>query len=84
MYIKNMPTVTIFTMPTCGFCKMAKDYLTTKNVSFKEVDITKNLNGMNWVLDHTGQSKVPVIKIDSEIITGFDREKIDDVLSHFK
>jgi glutaredoxin 3 len=75
-----MKSITIFTLPTCGFCKLTKDYLTSKNVVFKEVDVSKNLTGMNWVLDHTGQTSVPVIKIDSQIIIGFNRAKIDDAL----
>lgn len=75
-----MKSVTIYTTPTCGFCHMAKEYLKTKKIDYEDIDVSKDLDGMNWVVNHTGQMGVPVIKIDDDIIIGFDRPAIDELL----
>jgi hypothetical protein len=49
---------------------------------FNEIDISKSLDGTNWVLNHTGKTGVPVIDFDGEIIVGFDRKKIDLALNN--
>ena len=59
---------------------MAKEYLASKNVEFKEVEISSSLEATNWVLNHTGQMGVPVIDFDGRIVLGFDRPKIDEAL----
>jgi len=76
-----MNQITIYTTPTCGFCHMAKQYFARKNVGYDEVDITTNGDGFKWVIDHTGQAAVPVIKIGETVIIGFDRPEIDAALA---
>ena len=37
-----MPPVTIYTTPTCPYCRYAKNLLTSKGVSFEEIDASNN------------------------------------------
>jgi glutaredoxin 3 len=60
---------------------MAKQYLSAKDINFKEIDITSNVEATNWVINHTGQTGVPVIDFDSQIVIGFDKAKIDSILN---
>ena len=63
---------------------MAMEYFKRKNVGYDEIDITSNGEGFKWVIDHTGQAAVPVIKIGEKVIIGFDRPEIDAALVEAK
>lgn len=56
------------------------DYLREKNVDFKEVDVSADVNAAREMIEKSGQRGVPVIDIDGTIIVGFDQTAIDDVL----
>ena len=70
-------TVTIYSAPWCGFCKMAKSYLTGKNVAFTDINIEEDRSAAQHIVEKTGQAGIPVIEIGSETILGFDRAAID-------
>lgn len=76
--------VTVYSTPTCAFCHALKEYLSHKKVSFKEKDITEDLDAQKWVFEHTGQLAVPVIDIDNNVILGFDRPRIEALLREKK
>lgn len=75
-----MANITIYSTPTCVYCKMAKAYLTQKNVSFAEKDVLSDLAAREEMVKKSGQMGVPVIDIDGELIVGFDKEKIKESL----
>lgn len=72
--------ITVYTTPTCGFCKMVKQYLKSKEVEFETKDVTSDESAYKEIVDKSGQLGVPVLDIDGTIIVGFDRPKIDLVL----
>lgn len=69
-------TVTIYSTPTCHFCKMAKDFFAEKNVPFTNFDVSVDAAKREEMIQMTGQLGVPVIVIDGDIMVGFDREKL--------
>ena len=73
-------TVKMFTTPTCGYCRQAKDFFNDNNVSFSEVDVTKDQVALRDIADRSGQMGVPVIDVDGEIVIGFDRERLAQLL----
>ena len=79
-----MKKVTIYSSPTCGFCKMAKEFLNEKNISFTDYDVTVDTDKAQEMVDMTGQMGVPVIIIgegeEKEVIIGFDRPKVEEAL----
>lgn len=75
-----MKKVIVYSTPTCGFCHMVKHYLKAKDVDFEDIDVSQDLEGMNWVINHTGQMGVPVIRIDDKTVIGFDRATLDELL----
>lgn len=76
--------ITIYTTPTCGFCHMAKDYFKSKDVEYKEKDVTKDTEAYKEIMEKSGQLGVPVIDIGGSIVIGFDKPKIDSALEDNK
>lgn len=74
--------VTIYSTPWCAFCKTEKQYLEHLGVDFVSKDIEEDAGALEEYSAKTGgrTAGVPVTDIDGEIIFGFDRKKIDEVL----
>jgi glutaredoxin-like YruB-family protein len=72
--------VKVYSTPTCVYCKTLKGYLTKNNVSFEEIDISKDEKELQKMIKISGQMGVPVLEIDQTVITGFDKTKIDELL----
>lgn len=73
--------VILFTTPTCGYCTAAKQYFRQNGVRFREVDVTKDPAAARDMQRRSGQMGVPVIDINGRIVVGFDRPKIEQLLS---
>jgi len=78
------PQVTVYSTTWCAFCKAAKQYFTSKDVPYNEVDVEEDISAGQQIVEETGQMGVPVIRIGSHVIVGFDRPKIDAALSELK
>jgi glutaredoxin-like YruB-family protein len=72
--------VTIYSTPTCHFCKMAKDFFAEKGVEYTGYDVSSDAAKREEMIKMTGQLGVPVIVIGGDIMVGFDRQKIADKL----
>lgn len=72
--------VTVFTTPTCPYCHMAKDYLKSRNIPFKEIDVTKDQVMAREMIDKSGEMGVPQLWINDEVIIGFNKPAIDMTL----
>lgn len=72
--------VIIYSTPTCVYCNSLKEYLTEKNIAFQEVDVSQNEKELEKMVSISGQMGVPVVDIDGNVIIGFDKEKIDQIL----
>ena len=69
-----MKNVEIYTGPLCIFCDRAKDLLSKKGVSFKEINLASNPNKMDEMIKKTnGMKTIPQIFIDGRHIGGNDR-----------
>lgn len=74
-------TVKVYSTPTCPYCTMAKQYLDSKNVTYENVDVSVDKDRASEMIGKSGQRGVPVLDIDGNIVVGFDRERIDSLLS---
>lgn len=75
-----MPEITVYSTPTCPYCVKVKDYLRSKDLAYRDVDVTQDKDRLQEMIDKSGQIGVPVIDIDGTIIIGFDKDAIDDKL----
>ncbi len=73
--------VTVYSTPTCGYCRMAKNYLKEKNVAFTDYNVATNSEKAQEMVRKSGQMGVPVLDVNGKIIIGFDRGAIDQALS---
>lgn len=73
-----MAKITIYSTPVCGYCHMAKEYLTSKNIAYTDIDVTKDPAKAQEMVAKSGQMGVPVIDVDGKIIVGFDKRKLDE------
>ena len=74
-------TVTIYSTPVCHFCHMAKEYFVENNIEFTEFDVAADQEKRKEMIDMTGQMGVPVIRIDDDVIVGFDEDKVKELLA---
>jgi len=72
--------ITIYSTPTCVYCKSLKEYFTEKNIKFEEVDVSMDEKELEKMVAISGQMGVPVVDIDGDVVIGFDKEKIDQIL----
>ena len=81
-------SVTIYSTPTCPYCKMAKEYFKEKGVEFEDIDVSVDTEKAEEMVQKSGQMGVPVIAINEErsttgaeeIVVGFDRDKLAELL----
>jgi len=73
-------TVKVYSTPTCPYCDLLKDYLKDNNIEFEVVDLSQDEKATQNKKEKTGKMAVPVTEIDGEVIVGFDRAKISQVL----
>ncbi len=79
--LKKQPRVIMFTTPTCTYCTAAKRYLRQNNIRFREVDVSRDAAAARDMLRRAGSMGVPVLDIGGQIVRGFDRPKIDELLN---
>ena len=73
-------TVMVYSTPSCSWCQLVKEHLTTSGISFEDIDVSTDMTRAQEMVSKSGQMGVPVIDIDGEIIVGFDRARIDSLL----
>jgi glutaredoxin-like YruB-family protein len=73
--------VTVYSGPGCPACGSAKAYLRRRGVRFREIDIARDQQAAQRLVKRSGQMAVPQIDINGQLIVGFDRAKIDRILT---
>lgn len=74
MYNTKTMTIKIYSTPSCTYCKMAKEFLTSHNVPFVDVDVAANPAEREDMVNKSGQLGVPVFDIDGQIIVGYNQQ----------
>ena len=74
-------SITIYSTPTCPYCKRTKAYLEEKGIEFTDYDVANDKEKAKEMIEKSGQMGVPVIFIDETMIIGFNQAKIDEALA---
>lgn len=72
--------IKIYTAPWCSYCNKAKELFKTRKIKYNEIDLSKNSKAVKEIIELTGQTGVPVIVINKEVILGFDKNAIEKAL----
>ena len=76
-----MVDAVIYTSPTWPYCKMVEDFLSQRDIKFIKRDISHDPIAAQELLKSTGKMVVPVTIINNNIIVGFDRLKLEEVIN---
>jgi len=75
-----MKTVTIYSTPTCTYCNAAKDFFKENGVEFQVFDVAVDTAKRQEMIEKSGQMGVPVITINEELVVGFDKARLSELL----
>lgn len=76
-----MSKVTIYSTPTCVYCKMAKELFKKNNITYEEHDVAADMKAREEMVQKSNQLGVPVIDIDGKILVGFDEDELKKALA---
>jgi glutaredoxin len=63
---------------------MAKEFLSQKGYAFTEYDVTKDRAALDEMVKISGARSVPVIAACKEVMVGFDKTRLEQMLSCIK
>lgn len=75
-----MKKVTIYSTPTCVYCNGAKEFFTQNNIEFENYNVAEDLTKRQEMIERSGQMGVPVIFVDDEMVVGFDKARLSELL----
>ena len=56
-------------------------FLKEHKVDFIEIDVSQDKEAAKEMIEKSGQMGVPVMDIDGQIVVGFDKEKLSEILN---
>lgn len=68
-----MKKVTIYSTPSCHYCKEVKKYFDDRDITYTTIDVTTDPVAKAYMIERSGQMGVPVTIIDDEVIVGFNK-----------
>jgi len=72
--------VKVYSTPSCVYCKMAKDFFNQNNIGFENIDVSADQKAAQEMVQKSGQMGVPVIDIAGQLVIGFDKKRIVELL----
>ncbi|OGZ53376.1 MAG: NrdH-redoxin [Candidatus Ryanbacteria bacterium RIFCSPLOWO2_01_FULL_48_26] len=75
-----MANVKIYSTPSCVYCKMAKEFFTKNNIQYTEFNVAEDAKAREEMVNASHQLGVPVIDVNGQIIVGFDKKTLVDLL----
>jgi S1-C subfamily serine protease len=60
---------------------MVKEYLSQRGINFQQRDVSRNLAYAQELMNNTGQMGVPVTIINQQTVVGFDRSRLEQLLT---
>ena len=77
---KQQKRVVVYSTPSCSWCNKLKQYLRENNIKFTDIDVSKDTRSAEEMVKKSGQQGVPQTDINGQIIVGFDKKRIDQIL----
>lgn len=74
-----MKNIKIYSSSTCTNCTAAKEYIKEKGYDYEEKNVSLDAEAKKELLS-MGYMGVPIIFIDDEVVVGFNRSKLDELL----
>jgi len=75
-----MAKIKVYSTQACPWCVKAKMFFKEHKIEFEDIDVTSDQEAAKEMVEKSGQTGVPVIIIDDEVIVGFNRDRIMELL----
>ncbi|NOR33122.1 MAG: NrdH-redoxin [Bacteroidales bacterium] len=72
--------VTVYTTPSCSWCTTLKTYLDQQQVRYREINVAAEPSAAEAMVKRSGQQGVPQTEINGQMIVGFDKTRINQLL----
>ena len=78
--------VTIYSTPTCHYCRGAKEFFKARDVAYDEHNVATDAARRKEMMDKSGQLGVPVITVSDQdgsnesLVIGFDEPKLTKLI----
>ena len=76
--------IKVYSTPTWPYCRLAKEFLSQKGYKFTEYDVTKDRAALDEMVKISGARSVPVIAACNDVMVGFDKTRLEQMLSCIK
>lgn len=78
----NAAKITIYSTTWCAFCKTEKQWLDKLGIPYNEKNVETDMEAYNELVEKNGGpfQGVPITDVDGELVHGFDRPKIDQLM----
>ncbi len=76
-----MPQIKVYSTPSCPYCYTVKAFLDEKGFDYEDINVAEDERAREEMVQKTGQMGVPVVEIDGQIVIGFDKERISQILN---
>lgn len=77
--------IKVFTSNSCAYCSMVKKWLSSKNISYEEVNISDNPERQQEAIDLSGALTTPVTLITKgdkqSVVVGFNLSQLAPLIS---
>jgi glutaredoxin-like YruB-family protein len=77
---KKAKQVIVYTTPTCSWCTTLKTYLNENRVAYREINVASDTSAAEAMVRKSGQQGVPQTEINGQMIVGFDKNRINQLL----
>jgi glutaredoxin 3 len=82
LFISSVTTdLTLYSRAMCSWCVDAKEYLSERGYDFTEVDVGRDREAYDEMLELSDQTYVPVLAAGDEVLANFDTDQLEKFLS---
>lgn len=72
--------IKVYTTQMCHYCKDLKEFLDKNKITYTTIDVGADATARREMIEKSNQMGVPVITIGEEVVVGFDKTKISELL----
>lgn len=72
--------IVIYSTPSCHFCQELKAFLGGKGIEYTDYNVAEDEAKRAEMVEKSGQMGVPVVFIGDEMMIGFDKDKVSELL----
>jgi glutaredoxin-like YruB-family protein len=78
--VKPKKRVTVYSTPTCSWCNTLKAWLQKNNITYTDVDISRDQRAAEELVRRSGQQGVPQTDVNGSIVVGFNQPLLKELL----